>query len=109
MSLHAFAITSAGQVVGNLPAGSGVEICGWAFDNSDAATQTVKFYTVTSDPGGALPALPSAAGVLVKTIRLLAGTSKEFFVGAGDGGIYHRNGLYVIASSANVTGVVYIK
>ena len=99
------AVDSTGEVIGKFTTAAQVGLHGWFFSNSGAATYEVSFYTSASTTGGATPAVPSAAGVLVFTIQIPATSSKEYFE---DGAIIFPNGLFAIASNVAVTGgVVY--
>jgi hypothetical protein len=95
-------VTSTGAVVGGYTTAVGTDLHGWMLYNSGAAAYTVALYTanpVTQGP----PAAPSASGLLVATIELPIGTSKEYFE---DAGVFLKDGLFVVACNAAVTGSI---
>ncbi len=95
-------VDATGEVVGHYAGPVGTELHGWMLYNSGAAAYTVSLYTATGVTAGE-PVAPSATGTLVATIALAAGESKEYFE---DGGVYFKDGLFVIASNAAVTGSI---
>ena len=95
-------VNATGAVVGGFTNPVGTALHGWMLYNSGAAAYTVSLYTATPVTEG-LPVAPSAAGLLVATIQLPIGTSKEYFE---DSGIYFKDGLFVVASNAAVTGSI---
>ncbi len=95
-------VDATGKVVGGYSSAVGTALHGWMLYNSGAAAYTVSLYTATPVTQGT-PVAPSASGLLVATIQLPIGTSKEYFE---DSGVYFKDGLFVVASNAAVTGSI---
>lgn len=95
-------VDATGEVVGKYNHAAGTALHGWMLYNSGAAAYTVSLYTASPVTQGT-PAVPSASGLLVATIQLPIGTSKEYFE---DSGVYFKDGLFVVASNAAVTGSI---
>jgi hypothetical protein len=95
-------VNATGAVVGGFTTAVGTDLHGWMLYNSGASAYTVSLYTANPVTQGS-PAAPSASGLLVATIELPAATSKEYFE---DAGVYFKDGLFVVASNASVTGSI---
>ena len=106
--LRKVAVATTGKILGHVGAASQpvpVRYHGYHLNNTDSASHTVKFYeppaATTGNNQTTLPAV--AGGTLIFTITVPANQSKEFVF---DCGMEFKDGVFIIADNAALTGVI---